>query len=131
MDEWIILHSSNSKISRDTILNISGYKIIDITINNDDFKKFEASSLDRPRSFPCLINTITKEYFYGFTTQEELSNMLDQRNFEISNNEYIKNRKNSYKTIEEQLDMIYWDKVNNTSIWEDHITQVKTDNPKS
>lgn len=39
-------------------------------------------------------------------------------------------RRNEYGTIEDQLDMIYWDKVNGTNLWETHISRVKTDNPK-
>ena len=36
-----------------------------------------------------------------------------------------------YPTIQEQLDMQYWDGINNTTTWKDAITKVKTDNPKS
>jgi hypothetical protein len=39
-------------------------------------------------------------------------------------------RHKAYKPIKEQLDMQYWDEINGTTIWKDHITQVKTDNPK-
>ena len=35
-----------------------------------------------------------------------------------------------YPSIQEQLDMQYWDKVNNTTNWEDAIAKVKADNPK-
>ena len=40
-------------------------------------------------------------------------------------------RKAEYKDIAEQLDMMYWDKVNDTTTWQDHIAKVKSDNPKS
>ena len=43
---------------------------------------------------------------------------------------YIQARQQAYKPIEEQLDMQYWDSVNGTTTWKDHIEQVKTDNPK-
>ena len=33
------------------------------------------------------------------------------------------------KTLE-QLDMQYWDSVNSTTTWADHIAKVKSDNPK-
>jgi hypothetical protein len=39
-------------------------------------------------------------------------------------------RKDAYKSIEEQLDLIYWDKVNTTTLWQDHIDSVKTQHPK-
>jgi hypothetical protein len=33
-------------------------------------------------------------------------------------------------TIQDQLDMQYWDNVNGTTNWEDAIAKVKADNPK-
>jgi len=36
----------------------------------------------------------------------------------------------AYPSIGDQLDMQYWDSVNNTTTWADAIAQVKTDNPK-
>ena len=36
-----------------------------------------------------------------------------------------------YPSIQEQLDMQYWDKVNGTTNWEDAIAKVKSDNPKN
>ena len=39
-------------------------------------------------------------------------------------------RKNAYASIQDQLDMQYWDNVNGTTTWKDHIAQVKSDNPK-
>tara|TARA_R110002072_G_scaffold280951_1_gene443407 strand:- start:48 stop:347 length:300 start_codon:yes stop_codon:yes gene_type:complete len=35
-----------------------------------------------------------------------------------------------YPSIQEQLDMQYWDKVNGTTTWKDAIAKVKLDNPK-
>ena len=43
---------------------------------------------------------------------------------------YIESRKLAYKSIPEQLDMQYWDGVNSTTNWADHIAKVKSDNPK-
>ena len=37
----------------------------------------------------------------------------------------------TYASIQEQLDMQYWDKKNGTTTWVDAITKIKTDNPKS
>ena len=44
---------------------------------------------------------------------------------------YIHARNNAYKSIKEQLDMQYWDEVNGTTTWKDHIAKVKSDNPKA
>ena len=43
---------------------------------------------------------------------------------------YIQARQEAYGSIADQLDMQYWDAVNNTATWKDHIAKVKNDNPK-
>ena len=43
---------------------------------------------------------------------------------------YIQARQEAYGSITDQLDMQYWDNVNGTTTWKDHIAQVKADNPK-
>ena len=43
---------------------------------------------------------------------------------------YSQKRMISYLPIRDQLDMLYWDKVNSTDNWQDAIAKVKSDNPK-
>ena len=43
---------------------------------------------------------------------------------------YIQARQEAYGSIADQLDMQYWDAVNGTTTWKDHVAQVKSDNPK-
>ena len=43
---------------------------------------------------------------------------------------YIQARQEAYGDLASQLDMMYWDGVNSTTTWADHIAQVKSDNPK-
>tara|TARA_B100000575_G_C23114694_1_gene644241 strand:+ start:1454 stop:1753 length:300 start_codon:yes stop_codon:yes gene_type:complete len=43
---------------------------------------------------------------------------------------YIADRQAAYASITDQLDMQYWDNVNGTTTWKDHIAKVKSDNPK-
>jgi len=50
---------------------------------------------------------------------------------EYDANQYQRDRATAYPSIQEQLDMQYWDKVNGTTNWEDAIAKVKLDNPKS
>ena len=47
---------------------------------------------------------------------------------EYDANQYQRDR--VYPSIQEQLDMQYWDKVNGTTNWEDAIAKVKSDTPK-
>ena len=43
---------------------------------------------------------------------------------------YKSDRASSYASIGEQLDMQYWDAINGTTTWKDHVAKVKSDNPK-
>ena len=50
---------------------------------------------------------------------------------EYASLEYSRKRVEQYASIQDQLDMQYWDSVNGTTTWKDHIAKVKSDNPKS
>jgi len=47
-----------------------------------------------------------------------------------NNNQYQRDREIAYPSIQDQLDMQYWDKVNGTNTWQTAIAKVKSDNPK-
>jgi len=65
-------------------------------------------------------------YFDGNATEPSDSDITSK----IAEIEVEEARKNSYKSIQDQLDMQYWDQVNGTTTWKDHIAKVKSDNPK-
>tara|TARA_R100000278_G_scaffold51698_1_gene43696 strand:- start:872 stop:1198 length:327 start_codon:yes stop_codon:yes gene_type:complete len=48
----------------------------------------------------------------------------------LNANDYREKRKTSYPSMQEQLDMQYWDSINGTTTWKDAIAKVKSDNPK-
>ena len=50
---------------------------------------------------------------------------------EYDANQYQRDRATAYPTIQEQLDMQYWDNVNGTTTWKDAVAKVKSDNPKN
>ena len=54
----------------------------------------------------------------------------EEVNAKIAELQVIEDRKIAYGSIADQLDMMYWDGVNGTTLWADHIAQVKADNPK-
>lgn len=60
-------------------------------------------------------------------TEAEANAIIEQ---ELASRPYGERRKAAYKTIEEQLDMQYWDRVNGTDTWKQHIDAVKTAHPK-
>ena len=43
---------------------------------------------------------------------------------------YVEQRMAEYPSVTDQLDMIYKDKVNNTTMWQDLITSIKNKYPK-
>ena len=65
---------------------------------------------------PIAVDTIK-------TKQAELQTDYD-------NKKYQRDREDSYPSIQDQLDMQYWDKVNSTTTWQTAIAKVKSDNPK-
>ena len=65
-------------------------------------------------------------YFEGNETEPSDSDITNK----ITEIEVQEARKNAYASIQDQLDMQYWDNVNGTTTWKDHIAKVKSDNPK-
>jgi hypothetical protein len=49
---------------------------------------------------------------------------------EYNSKQYQRNRAKAYPSIQEQLDMQYWDKVNGTNNWQNAINAVKAQYPK-
>ena len=66
------------------------------------------------------------------TDEEYAQAKIDLGNFKWDEQQfgYVSARQSAYGSISEQLDMIYWDKVNDTTVWKDHVAKVKSDNPK-
>jgi len=48
----------------------------------------------------------------------------------VATRKYKDDRRAAYGPVEDQLDMIYWDQVNATTAWRDHIAAVKAAHPK-
>jgi hypothetical protein len=64
-------------------------------------------------------------------TWSEVSAEKDLLQTEYDNNQYQRDRASAYPSIQDQLDMQYWDSVNGTTTWTDAVAKVKSDNPKS
>ena len=63
-------------------------------------------------------------------TEAEITAEVARLQAAYDNNEYQRQRAEAYPTIQEQLDMQYWDGVNGTTIWADTVAQIKSENPK-
>ena len=60
----------------------------------------------------------------------EYNAMVSAAEIDRAANGYKIERETAYPSIQEQLDMQYWDTVNGTTTWRDAIAKVKTDHPK-
>ena len=49
---------------------------------------------------------------------------------EYDSQEYARLRATAYAPIGDQLDMQYWDEVNETTTWKDHVSEIKARFPK-
>jgi len=74
----------------------------------------------------------TSEGRFEFTDDDYAQAKIDLGNIKWEQQQfgYIQARQEAYGSIADQLDMQYWDSVNGTTTWKDHIAQVKSDNPK-
>ena len=63
-------------------------------------------------------------------TQEFLESELARLQSEHDSQEYARNRATAYASTGDQLDMQYWDSVNDTTTWKDHVASVKAQFPK-
>lgn len=71
-------------------------------------------------------------YFIDTTsiTEKDLITRAEQLEAEAIANQYKSLRANEYPTIQEQLDMQYWDSINGTTVWVDTINAIKEKYPK-
>ena len=78
------------------------------------------------------INTCEIEWHNGTTpiSKADIEAKMVEVQAEYDANQYQRDRATAYPTIQDQLDMQYWDNVNGTTNWEDAIAKVKADNPK-
>ena len=60
----------------------------------------------------------------------KVSDELARLQAEHDSQEYARNRATAYASTGDQLDMQYWDSVNDTTTWKDHIASVKNQYPK-
>ena len=63
-------------------------------------------------------------------SESEIEAAHNEWQAEYDSQEYARNRATEYAPIGDQLDMQYWDEVNGTTTWKDHIADVKAAHPK-
>ena len=63
-------------------------------------------------------------------TEAEIGAAHTEWQAEYDSKEYSRNRATAYASTGDQLDMQYWDSVNDTTTWKDHIASIKGQFPK-
>ena len=63
-------------------------------------------------------------------TEQECIDGLAKLQSEYNANQYQRDRAKDYPSIQEQLDLQYWDKINGTNKWQQAINAVKQKYPK-
>ena len=76
------------------------------------------------------INTCEIEWHNGTTpiSKADIEAKMVEVQADYDAKQYQRDR--VYPSIQEQLDMQYWDSVNGTTTWKDAVAKVKADNPK-
>jgi hypothetical protein len=76
------------------------------------------------------INTIVWENGTTPIAKELILAKVAELQSEYEANQYQRDRAKEYPSIQEQLDLQYWDKINGTNNWQDAINAVKAQYPK-
>ena len=83
--------------------------------------------------FVILDNDINQITWLNGTTPIPANEILAKQQeliAEYNAKQYQRNRAKAYPSIQEQLDLQYWDKVNGTDNWEQAINVIKAQYPK-
>ena len=99
------------------------------------------------KKYAKMINEETKQCDVGLGTDADFYESIGMEEMEVEqawdNNWYLEGyapekpeptyaekRLAEYPSFGEQLDMIYWDKVNGTNLWQEKIQEIKNKYPK-
>ena len=108
-----------------------------IDLNNLDFdaifKAYAGTVVtisDGAGAFDASGNPVTLEQSKIDAARVELDNEAAASAYQRSRTGEEGETDTTYLTIQEQLDLMYWDQINGTTNWKDHITAVKAKYPK-
>jgi hypothetical protein len=73
-------------------------------------------------------NLSPSDFEIGLASEEKLDQWIAEQAEQAKT--YSDHRATEYPHITDQLDMLYWDKINETEIWKNSITKIKEKFPK-
>lgn len=94
----------------------------------DEFRTQATTEVESEKPLQKNVNGVVMDL-----DDDDYAQMIEDRAnyyFDQQENGYKRDRQMSYASFEDQLDMLYWDKKNDTTTWVEHVDQVKADNPK-
>ena len=94
----------------------------------EQFRTEATSEIESAKPLYGQVNNERREFTdaeYDQAIEDLAQSKLDEQD-----NGYKRARQEAYPSVGDQLDMLYWDKVNDTTTWKDAIADVKSDNPK-
>ena len=89
--------------------------------------------INQNASFTIVDNDINKIEWHNNTPPIPVNEILAKQQeliAEYNSKQYQRDRAKDYPSIQEQLDMQYWDKINGTNKWQQAINAVKQKYPK-
>ncbi len=75
------------------------------------------------------VNGVLKN-FSSPLTEEQINTAVSEYEVHLNSIKYQRDREKEYPSWQDQMDMQYWDKINNTSTWQDAVQAVKDKYPK-
>lgn len=100
---------------------IKSLEIMNRLVGKDNWRTIEGLKYD----------TIILKDDVPMPSEEEFNKVKEQVELEYQNNwVYKEKRSKEYPKIEDQLDMLYWDKINGTDNWLNSINEIKQKYPK-
>lgn len=86
----------------------------------------------RPTASFCIEDGVLTWFSTDITqpTEAEINAEVARLQAEYDAKQYQRNRAEEYPSLQEQLDMQYWDSVNGTTVWQDTINAIKAKYPK-
>ena len=88
----------------------------------------DALDCNTGKTYHAIGSPENETYLYKLSNDGVVS--PTEAGIDFENKQYQRDRATSYPSIQEQLDMQYWDAVNGTKKWQEAVAKVKTDNPK-
>jgi hypothetical protein len=92
------------------------------------------ASLSDGRPFYIVDDNLDSLAFHGepaWVTKAEIEVKAQELMDNVPLTKVLEERKQAYPTLAEQADMQYWDALNGTTTWQDAITAVKAEFPKT